>query len=254
MLELVARAALPLADLDRYWAHFLGCKLEELRAGRPRFRPGSDPAIQVFLTSDGGVVIAPPPVLELVQGDTAAAPRLTLDQLLDVELWAAHLQLQPDKLASHVTSIAYTTGELFRPRPHPFVRRLKRYDAEALARFGRIITASEGRGGCHWTVGGRTLGGPETYLWGAYFEGRLVAVAGVRRLSDQIAEIGVDTLPKHRGQGYGTAVAAAATNAALKAVPLVQWSARQDNRVSERVARRLGYRTYAHQLWLALPA
>lgn len=198
------------------------------------------------MTSDGGVIVAPPPVLEL-------ASDLKLDHLLDVEMWAARLSLQPERLASHGTTIAYTTSDLFRGQPHPFVRRLKRYDAEALARFARILSAAEPHSQSHWTIGGRALGAPETHLWGAYLEGRLIAVAGLRRISEEIAEIGVDTLPKHRRQGYGTAVAAGATRAALGAVPLVQWSAQLDNAPSERIARRLGYRPYAHQLWLALP-
>lgn len=241
------RPALPLPDLDRHWAEMLGFAPTDVRVGRPVLTEGCDGAIQVFMTSDGGVIIAPPPVLELA-GD------LKLDHLLDIEMWAARLQLQPERLASHATTIAYTTRELFRGQQHPFVRRLKRYDAEALARFARILEAAEPFSANHWTVGGRTLGTPETHLWGAYFEGRIVAVAGVRLLSDQIAEIGVNTLPKYRRQGYGTAVAAGATRAVLGAVPLVQWSTHPGNVPSERIARRLGYQTYAHQLWFALPS
>lgn len=199
------------------------------------------------MTSDGGVIIAPPPVLELA-GD------LKVDHLLDVEMWAARLRLRPERLASHATTIAYTTRELFRGQPHPFVRRLKRYDAEALARYARILAAAGSPSASHWTVGGRVLGAPETHLWGAYFEGRLVSVAGLRLLSEQIAEVGVDTLPKYRQQGYGTAVAAGATQAALAVASLVQWSTQVGNASSTRIALRLGYRTYAHQLWLALPS
>lgn len=240
------RPALPVADLDRTWAEVLGCEPADLRAGRPLLIPGSPGAVQVFLTADGGVIIAPPPVLEL-------ATDLHLDHLLDREIWAARLQLRPDRLATYSTTISYATRELFREHSHPFVRRLKRYDAEALVRFARILDTSENGRARHWEVGGRSLGVPGTHLWGAYFEGRLVSVAGVRGLSREIAEVGVDTLPKYRGQGYGTAVASGATRAALTMVPLVQWSSDFGNIASGRIATHLGYRTYAHQLWLSLP-
>lgn len=241
------QAELPLHELDCYWAVILGCAPDDLRAGEVVHRAGVAERAQIFMTSGGGVIVGPTALLDI-------ARTLPLDRLLDPEIWAARLETTPARLASFATSLFYATPSLFRrPPPHPFVRQLKRRDAEALARFGRILDAAEPGRPRYWSIGGRMLGTPQTRLWGAYFEGRLVAVAGVRSLGETVVEIGVETLPKQRRQGYGLAVAAAASHAALRVAPLVQWSTQAENVASTRIATRLGFRAYAHQLWLAPP-
>jgi RimJ/RimL family protein N-acetyltransferase len=240
----MAPPGLPLGELDGFWATLLDCPADELRTGKVVLHPGPWERAQIFLTSDGGIVIGPPHILEL-------AATLSLDRLLDAEMWAARLEVLPTRLTSFATSLFYTTSPLFRrPAPHPFVRQLKRRDAEALARFNRILDAAEPGRPRYWSIGGRMLGTPQTRLWGAYFEARLVSVAGLRTIGEAITEIGVETLPKARNQGYGVGVAGAATAGALKLGSLVQWSTQADNVASTRLAVRLGFRAYAHQLWL----
>lgn len=71
-------------------------------------------------------------------------------------------------------------------------------------------------------------------------EGVPVAIAMVRRSVDA-AEVGaVAVLPEHRGRGFGTAISAAATRAALATGAELVWL--HSTPMSQRIYERLGYR------------
>jgi GNAT superfamily N-acetyltransferase len=82
--------------------------------------------------------------------------------------------------------------------------------------------------------------------------GDLVAAStltGWRKGGDSI---GVVTRPDRRGHGYGTAVAAVATAAALDTTTVAEWRARGTNTASIRIALRLGFVHYGENLAVRL--
>lgn len=78
-----------------------------------------------------------------------------------------------------------------------------------------------------------------TYLVGRR-EGVPVAIAMVRRTGDAAQVGAVAVLPDHRGRGYGTAISAAATRAAVRSGVELVWL--HSTPASERIYARLGYR------------
>lgn len=184
----------------------------------------------------------PPGMRAVVEG---VAPEM----LMTPDWWSHTLDMPRNKLAWHgPTAIWYATSSTFTPSPHPFARRLRRRDAAELARFVRVLRAREPQTLHYWAIGGREIG--QVRLWGAYYEGRLVAVAGERLWGKIIHEIGVNVLPRWRGMGIGTGVASLATDEIVSGGALAQWTCPLDNKAAMRIAMRLGYRSYAHHFWL----
>ena len=238
---------LPLANLDRFWAAELGCHALDLRAGDLRLVPSGEPRIQVFATLDGAVVIGPPSVILIEPVQHAI-----LDHLLDPEFWAAQLKVPLYSLAFYgPSSLSYVLRRYFKPQTHRAVGLLQRQDAAELARFSRILKAREPNIFHSWAIGGRET--THKKLWGATLNGKVVSVASIRPVHKQMYEVGVNTLPRHRQRGWGTTVASSATWGGLNMGKLVQWSAPLNNEPSIRIAKRLGYQSYAHQLWVGLP-
>ena len=236
---------LPLTSLDRFWAAELGCHVLDLRAGDLRLVSSGERHIQVFATFDGTVVIGPPSFIKQVQ-------HAILDQLLDPEFWSAQLNVPLSRLAFYgPSSLSYVLRRYFKPQRHAAVGQLRRKDAAELARFSRILNAREPNIFHSWAIGGRETANRK--LWGAYLNGKVVSVASIRPVHKHMYEVGVNTLPRHRWRGWGTAVASAATWGGLNVGKLVQWSAPLNNEASMRIAERLGYQSYAHQLWIGLP-
>jgi RimJ/RimL family protein N-acetyltransferase len=173
-----------------------------------------------------------------------------MKELLNPAFWCSALGAQPGQMTYYgPSSLSFVSAHTLCPNPHPFVRLLRRRDAGEVGRFARILQAREPDIFHAWAIGGRVAANEQ--LWGAYLEGRIVSMGGIRPVNKQLYEVGINTLPKHRREGWGTAVASAATQGALSFAPLVQWSAPLRNEPSQRIARRLGYQPYAHQLWLS---
>lgn len=236
----VTAPALPL-QLDKVWAEILGCEPAELRRGHLVILPREGDDVHVFLTPDGGVVAVPPAGERLVAD---ASP----EQLTDPGWWATTLGVPSTHLAWHgPAAIWYTTPETFVPQFHPFARQLRRRDAGELARFARILQAREPETFHYWAIGGREIG--QVRLWGLYYQGRLVAVAGERPWGSEVREIGINVLPRWRQQGFGTAVVSLATDDILKEGALPMWVCALSNLPATRIAVRLGYRPYAHHFW-----
>jgi RimJ/RimL family protein N-acetyltransferase len=237
---------LPITDLDRFWAESLGCEPTDFRSGGVRLVAVGQRQVQVIATPDGAVVIGHPGLIRFAQN-------IATEQLLDPIFWATQFDLPLSKMAHFGPgSLSYVTRATFHHPRHAAVQPLRRDDAGELARFARILKAREPHIFHSWAIGGRVTANEK--LWGAMVAERIVAVAGLRQVHKQFYEVGINTLPAHRRQGWGTAVAAAATDAGLHLAPLVQWSAPLNNEPSMRIARRLGFLPYAHQLWLAVPS
>ena len=233
------------SDLDRFWAEALGCAARDLREGMIRLVPSIQRQMQILITPDGGVVIGPTP--HLYHGAEA-----TTSQLLDPRFWAACMGVPVTRLTHYGPSdLSYVDARCFTPQEHHDARQLERSDAAEVARFARILQAREPKVFHAWSIGGRVTANER--LWGALIDGKIVSMGGIRRVNKQLWEVGLNTLPRHRNAGWGTVVASAATAGGLALAPLVQWSAPIRNEPSLRIARRLGYRPYAHQLWFTLP-
>ncbi len=240
------KTGLPLAALDRFWADELGCEPRDLRQGEVRLVPCGQQQIQVLATPDGAAVIGLPHLIGQATG-------ASVSQVLDPAFWAERLGVGRERLVVYGPSaLAYVTATAFEPLAHPFVRQLRRRDAAEMARFARILQAREPETFHAWAIGGRVAANER--LWGAYFEGKIVSIGGLRPVHKQIFEVGINTLTRHRNKGWGSAVASAATEGGLALASLVQWSTPLANEPALRIARRLGYQPYSHQLWLSLPA
>lgn len=237
---------LPTTELDRFWAESLGCDAEDFRSGTVRLVSAGQRQVQIIATPDGTVVIGHPGLIRFGR-------HASVNQLLDPTFWASHFELPLTTFAHFGPgSLSYVTRSLFHHPRHAAVQLLRREDAGELARFARILKAREPQIFHSWAIGGRVTANEK--LWGAVVAERIVSVAGLRQVHKQFYEVGINTLPAHRQQGWGTAVAAAATDAGLQLAPLVQWSAPLNNEPSMRIARRLGFLPYAHQLWFAVPS
>ena len=77
--------------------------------------------------------------------------------------------------------------------------------------------------------------------WGAWSNGRLVALACTFFLGNSIEEIGVATEPEHRGRGLSVACAGALCQDIRARGRLPSWTTSPDNIASQRVAAKLGF-------------
>jgi hypothetical protein len=90
-------------------------------------------------------------------------------------------------------------------------------------------------------------------LWAIELDGRVVAACGYEVWGAALAQIGVLTHPRWRGQGLATRVASASVAHALEAGLIPQWRARCTLAASRRAARSLGFVELGRQLsfWMA---
>ena len=89
-------------------------------------------------------------------------------------------------------------------------------------------------------------------LFGCFEDHHLVAASNLTgwRMGDD--RIGVVTHPEFRGRGYGTAVASAAIERALRTTAVAEWRARSTNTASIKVALKLGFAPYGENLAVRL--
>ena len=97
---------------------------------------------------------------------------------------------------------------------------------------------------CNWVA--KTWGGvaglaASGLAWGAWRNGRLVAVACTFFLGKHFEEIGVATEPEHRGRGLSVACAGALCQDIQARGHVPSWTTSSDNSASLRVAQKLGF-------------
>lgn len=90
----------------------------------------------------------------------------------------------------------------------------------------------------------------EAPVAGAIAGGALVATAFASVLTPRFGEIGVATLPEHRGRGYATACASAAAAAVLAPGRTVLWTCDEAHAASLAIARRLGFTTLTRRFYV----
>lgn len=91
-----------------------------------------------------------------------------------------------------------------------------------------------------------TWGGPgglasSGHAWGAFVDGRLVAMASSFFVGERFEDIGVITEPEHRGRGLSVACAGALCEDILARGRRPTWGTSPDNTASLRVAEKLGF-------------
>jgi SAM-dependent methyltransferase/RimJ/RimL family protein N-acetyltransferase len=84
----------------------------------------------------------------------------------------------------------------------------------------------------------------------AIVAGEIVATAFTVAITPSHAEIGVETLEGHRGQGYATAAAALVAQWIQARGLTPTWSTGADNRASQRVAEKLGFQRYFERTYV----
>ncbi len=84
----------------------------------------------------------------------------------------------------------------------------------------------------------------ENLCVGVYEDGILVSCTdapGMPYLSDEVQEIGINTLSNYRGRGYATTACQGSINEILKNGKVPQWSTSITNLASQRLAEKLGF-------------
>ncbi|TWS26523.1 GNAT family N-acetyltransferase [Tsukamurella sputi] len=217
------------AAVDRYWRTVF----DGPYAGVPfRFvvSPGLDDGLRlVTLTSpDGSVAAATTPATAAEIGCPADAAAL------HVALAAAGLRLHG---ADHVFYLPEASHADRRPA-RPDVRRLGEGDVEAFHRFEARATAED--------LDAALVDLDDDVAVGAFDGDRLVAVGSSYRFEDSaLWDLGVLTLPEHRGRGYGLAVVDALSHAAFEAGGEPQYRCQTDNAASIALAARAGFVRFA---------
>jgi len=95
----------------------------------------------------------------------------------------------------------------------------------------------------------------ENLCVGAYEDGKLVSctdVPGVPYMSDEVHEIGINTLSDYRGKGYATTACQGRINELIKNGKVPQWSTSITNLPSQRLAEKLGFVKIADVITLTL--
>jgi ribosomal protein S18 acetylase RimI-like enzyme len=126
------------------------------------------------------------------------------------------------------------------PRGRGAVRRLQTADSDAVGALSdQNLWISKTWGGAAGLAASGTA-------WGAFADGRLVAVACPFFVGDRYEDIGVATEAGFRGQGWSTACAAGVCGDIRRRGGTPSWTTAPENRASIRVAEKLGFRLERH--------
>ncbi len=215
------------------WAERLALPPDALTSAGTHFFPREAAiAVVVLQLGQSCVVVAPPPVMRLLEG---LGERALLDaQALTAKLGAFDAQPIGTATLSYrdrrpveqpripITSVEPAMVDQLRARIHP-----DEWDESGLSAMPQ--------------------------LWAAVTPvGSIAAVAGYERWGANIAQMGVVADAAERRRGYAAAASAAAMTEALNAGLVLQWRSRVGNTASDRLAARLGYTPLGFQSALAL--
>lgn len=95
----------------------------------------------------------------------------------------------------------------------------------------------------------------ENLCVGAYEDSILVSCTdapGMPYMSDEVQEIGINTLPNYRGRGYATIACQGSVNEIIKNGKVPQWSTDITNLASQKLAEKLGFAKLADILTITL--
>jgi ribosomal protein S18 acetylase RimI-like enzyme len=125
------------------------------------------------------------------------------------------------------------------------VSRLTKKDATSYSTFGRSLDAPPA------ATGSARARLEKELVFGAFLDGRLVAVASVAAWLPEMAVImGVETKEAFRRRGFGGAVVSAAVREALSRSSACSLGVRSDNIEAIRLYRRLGFVKVGQEFWV----
>jgi hypothetical protein len=128
---------------------------------------------------------------------------------------------------------AYLDADSFVPPPPCDARRLGPRDVDIVASFRAELDPEE------WHEGG-FVDELDGVVWGAFEDGRLVAMGNMTDFDGAPADVGIVTPPSARGRGVGTALCGAMIADALRVTPVIRYRALETNVASMRIAAKLG--------------
>jgi hypothetical protein len=231
---------------DAWWCRDFGCTPAELRpaATHVQVHAGElvdNPGIWILLVGEFPLVSLPPAYAEVL---SARARKWSRSTVMNEVTLRNELQGAVDARIIGPAFIGYTTEGSFVPSTHPAARALISTDVALVDALRASCTAQE------WEHGGSAFGVVPTF--GAFSNDRLAALAGYKVWGGTIAHVSVVCNPALRGHGFGKAVVAAATGAALDAGLLPQYRTLALNVPSMRIARALGFEEYGYSVYFRL--
>ncbi|WP_025156758.1 GNAT family N-acetyltransferase [Leifsonia aquatica] len=229
----------PRTVADEYWAAVFA-----VPRGRALWAPGIH---TTYVPEAGGGVYV------LVVG---AAVRVRAPARLRTDIAAVLEGLTPESaLKRDVWSVGLRAHEplVLGPATHYLAGGSDRFDGaaervtpSAVAELARTVPADEieESGVCE----------PDAVLFGLHSEGELAAVASLSPWAGAHTDVGILTMPVHRGRGFAREVGGAALAAAIRGAGFARWRSRDDNAASTALARRLGLAAYGRNLGIRLGA
>ena len=235
------------AFVDRTWAEQFGLDLETFaRPGVHVVAPAPWLAdyrgIFLLRVNDACIISAPPDIAHRVRDRSAGrAPdevytRRAAEELVGED---AGLVLGP---SIH----SYLDASTFRAPPPCDARPLTAADRTSVDAFRDDVPDAE------WSEGG-FVPYPDV-VWGAFEDGRLLAMGNMTDFAGQPADVGIVTHTASRGRGYGTRLAGAMTAAALPTIMVIRYRALETNIRSRRVAAKLGFVDHGSNIAVRLRA
>ena len=230
--------------IDAFWGGFFGIAPEQLQqravAVVPHAKLAGYSGAWFFAHEACCIVSAPPEWLPRL---TARLPSMAWEFPPGSELLVDLFENRIERKVGPAYH-GHLPPDAFRPVPCPEARVVASLDSAEAADFKAACDPVE------WDESGLLdTTGP---LIGYGREGKLCALAGLRRWSDDAGDPAVITRPDCRGQGCGTAVVSAVVSAALAAGKLLLYQTLESNAGAVGIAHRLGYEPYARHLAVRL--
>jgi GNAT superfamily N-acetyltransferase len=227
------------AIATRYWAGHLGCSENELFSQPLRIvTHGKDLADYdgVFALFRGcAAVVSVPPEREVAIRRQLAARSDQISPLL--------LATMLSDIADRIIGPAFIGYAPTVPPPMHSVRELGPDDLEARHTLQKACTPQE------WEHGGGADADPSS---GVFVDGHLAALASYEVWGGAIAHISIVTHPGHRHHGYGRSAVARIAHRALACGLLPQYRTLESNAPSMKIARALGFQTFARSIAIRL--
>lgn len=232
-----------LAHIDRFWASFFGCTLDDLQSPGTAVLPHAAlegfPGIILFRRGDGCLISVPAPVRDHLAARLALPP----NDIFDAAALASRLG-GAVRLIIGPAFVGYVdAGNVVRADTLG-ARSLSAADDAPL----RVLAGSVSR--TEWEHSGIEFGGEG--LMGLFVERRLVAAGRLESRGSHIADLGLVTASGERGKGYGRAVAAALTERGTSQGQIIQYRTLLANAPSMAIAHSLGYTRYAETISVQL--
>jgi GNAT superfamily N-acetyltransferase len=140
--------------------------------------------------------------------------------------------------------IGVADEEDFRPAEGAHARALQASDRPA------VLALRDAAGPHDWDVS--AIEPERAPIFGVFERDALLAASSYESWGEHVRAVGVVTHPRHRGHGYGRAVATAATAHGLKQRFVMLWQTLESNAPSMAIARTRGFQPYARTIAIRL--